>query len=99
MKSLTLYIDKWYIIAAVCTNGVPKLVTPSNREDRFWLYFYDGGDNDTVVYGKDNKRKFLTNTLHYYGDVFNLITDDCHFYALQPKAGNEKNIPGFGYIG
>lgn len=76
MKSLTLYIDKWYIIAAVCNNGVPTLVKPSNRESRFWLYFYDGGDNDTVVYGKDNKQKFLNNTLHYYGDIFNLITDD-----------------------
>lgn len=76
MKSLTLYIDKWYIIAAVCNNGVPKLVKPSNRESRFWLYFYDGGDNDTVVYGKDNKQKFLNNTLHYYGDIFNLITDE-----------------------
>lgn len=76
MKSLTLYIDKWYIIAAVCNNGVPTLVKPSNRESRFWLYFYDGGDNDTVVYGKDNKQKFLNNTLHYYGDIFNLITDE-----------------------
>lgn len=76
MKSLTLYIDKWYIIAAVCNNGVPTLVKPSNRESRFWLYFYDGGDNDTVVYGKDNKQKFLSNTLHYYGDIFNLITDE-----------------------
>lgn len=76
MKSLTLYIDKWYIIAAVCNNGVPSLVKPSNRESRFWLYFYDGGDNDTVVYGKDNKQKFLNNTLHYYGDIFNLITDE-----------------------
>ena len=76
MKSLTLYIDKWYIIAAVCNNGVPTLVKPSNRESRFWLYFYDGGDNDTVVYGKDNKQKYLNNTLHYYGDIFNLITDE-----------------------
>ena len=71
MKSLTLYIDKWYIIAAVCNNGVPTLVKPSNRESRFWLYFYDGGDNDTVVYGTDNKQTFLSNTLHYYGDIFN----------------------------
>lgn len=100
MKSLTLYIDKWYIIAAVCTNGVPKLVTPSNREDRFWLYFYDGGDNDTVVYGKDNKRKFLTNTLHYYGDVFNLITDDrATFTRYNLKQEMKKIFQASGILG
>lgn len=100
MKSLTLYIDKWYIIAAVCTDGVPRLVTPSNREDRFWLYFYDGGDNDTVVYGKDNKRKFLTNTLHYYGDIFNLITDErATFTRYNLKQEMYKIFQASGIIG
>ncbi len=75
MKALTLYIDKWYIIGAVCTDGVSRLITPSNGEDRFWLYFYEDVTNETIVYGKDNKQYFHNNDNHYYGDVFNLISD------------------------
>ena len=39
MKALTLYIDKWYIIGAVCTDGVPRLITPSNGETAFGFIF------------------------------------------------------------
>jgi hypothetical protein len=75
MKALTLYIDKWYIIGAVCTDGVPRLITPSNGEDRFWLYFYEDVTNETIVYGKDNKQHYHNNENHYYGDVFSLVTN------------------------
>ncbi len=75
MKALTLYIDKWYIIGAVCTDGVPRLITPSNGEDRFWLYFYEDITNETIVYGKDNKQHYHNNENHYYGDVFSLVTN------------------------
>ena len=49
MKVLTLYIDKWYIIGAVCIDGVPRPITPPNGDDRFWLYFYEDRVNDTIV--------------------------------------------------
>lgn len=75
MKVLTLYIDKWYIIGAVCVDGVPHLITPSNGENRFWLYFYEDVANDTIVYGKDNKQHYHNNDNHYYGNVFDLIPD------------------------
>lgn len=75
MKVLTLYIDKWYIIGAVCIDGVPRPITPPNGEDRFWLYFYEDRVNDTIVYGKDNKQHYHNNELQYYGNVFDLIPD------------------------
>ena len=61
MKRLTLYIDKWYIIGAVCTDGIPHLICPSNKEDRFWLYFYEDVINDEVVYGKENQSHYRNN--------------------------------------
>ena len=80
MKRLTLYIDKWYIIGAVCTDGIPRLISPSNKEDRFWLYFYEDIINDEVVYGKDNQSHYRNKEPHYYGDVFSLITDDSNTF-------------------
>ena len=58
MGSLTLYVDKWYIIGAVCTDGVPRIIQIPNREDRFWLYFYEDTANNLIVYGKDNQSHF-----------------------------------------
>lgn len=80
MKELTLYIDKWYIIGAVCTDGVPRLVIPDNKEDRYWLYFYEDTTNNEIVYGKDNQSHYRNNEPHYYGDIFSKMTQsDSHF--------------------
>lgn len=51
MKSLALYIDKWYIVGAVNTDGITRLVNLPNREDRIWLYFYEDVANDEISYG------------------------------------------------
>src|SRR5574344_68874 len=75
MKELTLYIDRWYIIGAVCTDGVARLIELPNHEDRFWLYFYEDVNNDRVIYGKDNERHWRDREAHYYGDIFSLITN------------------------
>lgn len=80
MKALTLYIDKWYIIGAVCIDGVPRLITPSNGEERFWLYFYEDVANERIVYGEDYKQYYHNNANHYYGDVFNLISDSTAYF-------------------
>ena len=85
MKRLTLYIDKWYIIGAVCTDGIPRLISPSNKEDRFWLYFYEDIINDEVVYGKDNQSHYRNKEPHYYGDVFSLITDDSNTFMVENR--------------
>lgn len=76
MKVLTLYVDKWYITGAVCSDGVPRIVQPRSRDDRFWLYFYEDTVNDKVVYGKNNKSHYHNRENHYYGDIFSLIVDD-----------------------
>lgn len=89
MKALTLYIDKWYIIGAVCTDGVPSLIRPKTGEDCFWLYFYEDVANDTIVYGKDNKPHFHNNENHYYGDVFSLLTDSSSSYI---RFGRKQEI-------
>lgn len=39
MKTLSLYIDRWYIAAAVCYDNIPRRIDLPNREDRIWLYF------------------------------------------------------------
>lgn len=93
MKALTLYIDKWYIIAAVCNDGVPSLITPPNREDRFWLYFYEDISNNEVVYGKDNQSHFRNGEAHYIGDVFGKIDNPfCRFSRYEGKYEEIKGI-------
>lgn len=93
MKALTLYIDKWYIIGAVCTDGVPRLITLSNHEDRFWLFFYEDTYNNSIVYGKDNQSHFRNGEAHYIGDVFSIITDpDRRFSRYTGKGEEMKSI-------
>ena len=52
MKTLSLYIDRWYIAAAVCYDNIPRRIDLPNREDRIWLYFYEDINNDRVIYIK-----------------------------------------------
>ena len=89
MKALTLYIDKWYIIGAVCTDGVPRLIKPKNNEECFWLYFYEDVVNDEIVYGKDNKQHFHNNDNHYIGDVFSLLVDGTSYFS---RYGHKQSI-------
>lgn len=72
--SLVLYLDKYYIVGAICSDDGTCRVVPSNREDRFWLYFHEDIDGEHIIYGKRYKRDFDSGTLHYYGDVFSCIT-------------------------
>lgn len=89
MKALTLYVDKWYIIGAVCTDGVPHLITLSNHEDRFWLFFYEDTYNNSIVYGKDNQSHYRNGEAHYIGDVFSLITDPDRRFSRYNGRGEE----------
>lgn len=95
MKSLALYIDKWYIIGAVITDGITRLVKLPNHEDRIWLYFYEDIVNDEISYGKGFQSKFRNNEPHYYGDVFSLITQSSARYTMfkhsQPMKGIFKS--------
>lgn len=95
MKSLALYIDKWYIVGAVNTDGITRLVNLPNREDRIWLYFYEDVANDEISYGKGFQSKFRNNEPHYYGDVFSLITQSSAQYTMfkrfQPMKGIFKS--------
>ena len=95
MKSLALYIDKWYIVGAVNTDGITRPVNLPNHEDRIWLYFYEDVANDEISYGKGFQSKFRNNENHYYGDVFSLLTQSSAKYTMfkrsQPMRGIFKS--------
>lgn len=99
MKSLALYIDKWYIVGAVCTDGYTRLVKLPNQEDRIWLYFYEDVANDEISYSKGFQSKFRNNENHYYGNVFSLITQSTAKYVMfkrpQPMVGIFKSAKIF----
>lgn len=92
MKSLAIYIDKWYIVGAVNTDGITRLVNLPNREDRIWLYFYEDVANDEISYGKGFQSKFRNNEPHYYGDVFSLITQSSAQYTMFKRSQPMKGI-------
>lgn len=92
MKSLALYIDKWYIVGAVNTDGITRLVNLPNRENRIWLYFYEDVANDEISYGKGFQSKFRNNEPHYYGDVFSLITKSSAKYTMFKRSQPMKGI-------
>ncbi len=88
MNCLALYVEKWYIVGAICTgNGLQRIVLP-NGEDRIWLYFFEDIANDRIFYGKNNKKRAQNREPHYYQDVFTAIIDS---EATFKKFG--KNYP------
>ena len=92
MKSLALYVDKWYLIGAVCIDGVPRLIRLPNKEDRFWLYFYEDIVNNQIVYGKDNQSHYRDKELHYYGDIFSLLADPRRSFTIYGRQRELKDI-------
>lgn len=89
MKTLSLYVDKWYIIGAVCTDGVPHPLYLPNKEDRIWLYFFEDGFNDNVLYGKTYQSHFRNKENHYFGDVFPKIIDPRMYFC---RYGRKENL-------
>lgn len=95
MKALYLYVDKWYIVGVVNSDGVCRPVLPSNKDDRFWLYFYEDVACDEISYGQSFQSKFRDGEIHYYGDIFSLLTDPAAAYTKfnrkQPVVGIFKD--------
>lgn len=75
MQSLTLYIDKRYIAAAVLVGGVLRPVQLPDGESRAWLYFHEDTATDRIEYGKAFQKPYRDRKPHYYGDIFTQITD------------------------
>lgn len=92
MKSLALYVDKWYIIGAVCIDGIVRSVNLPNHEDRIWLYFYEDVENSEISYGKLFQQRFYNNENHYYGDVFSKITSSNAKYVMFKRSQPMKDI-------
>lgn len=92
MKTLSLYIDRWYIAAAVCCDNIPRRIELPNHEDRIWLYFYEDINNERINYGRSYKSHYLDNELHYYGDIFSKIVRDDEKFKRFGKDVNLKDI-------
>lgn len=75
MTSLSIYVERWYIVGAVCTDNVPHTIELPNGEDRIWLYFFEDIANDAVYYGRNNKRSAQNKENHYIDDVFSKIVE------------------------
>ena len=92
MKSLALYIDKWYIVGAVCSGSAIRPISLPNNEDRIWLFFHEDIDSDSISYGKGYKSHFWNHENHYYGDVFSLITDPDATFIMFKRRQRFKDI-------
>ena len=73
MKTLSLYVDKWFIAVAVDVDGNVLPLSLPNGEDRIWLFFHEDTANNRIVYGKGNEAHYRDGKPHYIGDVFTLI--------------------------
>lgn len=73
MKTLSLYIDKWYIVGTVNDDSGPHTLSLSNNEERIWLYFYNNIAANRVEYGYKFKDNALAGELNYYSNIFQLI--------------------------
>ena len=98
MKSLALYIDKWYIVGAVCVDGNTRPVKLPNNEDRIWLFFHEDTANDTVSYGKGFKSHYWNRENHYYGDIFANLTNSTAKFTMFKHSQPIKDIFKMGKV-
>lgn len=73
MKSLVLYIDKWYIVGANCGDGTSQPLRGPHGDDRIWLFFYNNRQANEVSYGSKYKEEAFAEKIDYYKDIFKLI--------------------------
>lgn len=93
MKSLSLFVDKWFITVAANINGNVMPLSLPNGEDRIWLYFHEDTANQRIVYGKTFENNYRDKEPHYFGDIFPLIeTDEYHFTRYHSRPEDMKEI-------
>lgn len=93
MKSLSLYVDKWFITVAINFDGNVIPLSLPNGEDRIWLYFHEDIANSRIEYGKAFENNYRDKQPHYFGDIFNLIEEgDHHFTRYERRREEMKEI-------
>lgn len=93
MKSLALYVDKWFITVAINIDGNVMPLTLPSGEDRIWLFFHEDIPNNRVEYGKSFENDYRDQRPHFIGDVFSLITEgDHHFTRYEKRREDMKEI-------
>lgn len=92
MEQLVLYVDKYYIIGARCSDGICRSIRLPNGEDRIWLYFYEDVAHNEVTYGKQYETPCLNRDLHYYGDIFENISDSRKMFTQYGHQRELRNI-------
>lgn len=92
MEQLVLYVDKYYIIGARCSDGICRAIRLPNGEDRIWLYFYEDVAHNEVTYGKQYETSCLNRDLHYYGDIFENICDSRKMFTQYDHQSELRNI-------
>ncbi len=93
MKSLSLYVDKWFISVAINLDGNIIPLSLPNGEDRIWLYFHEDIANSRIEYGKAFENNYRDKLPHYFGDIFNLIEEgDHHFTRYERRREEMKEI-------
>lgn len=73
MKTLSLYIDKWFITGSINFDGNTIELSFPNGEDRIWLFFHEDIAKSRIEYGHEFENKYRKNEPHYFGDVFDFI--------------------------
>lgn len=81
MKSLSLYVDKWFITVAINIDGNVRPLSLPNSEDRIWLYFHEDIANSRIEYGKAFENLYRDKLPHYFGDIFKLIEEGDHSFT------------------
>ena len=89
MKSLSLYVDKWFITVAINFDGNVMPLSLPNGEDRIWLYFHEDIANSRIEYGKAFENNYRDKQPHYFGDIFNLIEEGDHHFTRYERMREE----------
>ena len=54
-----------------------------NREELFWLYFFNNPHQNSITFGKENKSHFNNSEVNYYGNFFKEIEQELTTFTLR----------------
>ena len=84
MGYLILHIDVEFIVGTISdSKGTLYPINNKDRDNLFWLYFFNNPHDNKITFGKANRTHFNDLKLNYYGNFFDKVEQNVETFHLR----------------
>lgn len=84
MGYLILHFDVEFIVGTISdSNGTLYPINNKDRDNLFWLYFFNNPHDNKITFGKENRTHFNDLKLNYYGNFFDKVEQNVETFHLR----------------